>query len=168
MYDYDVRNWVYTLFLFWCLLEQQHMKMSSWWTEVDFSVLAAPPAGHRGTLHGPGCVAEASPISLTNTGESACVTNTCHLSSASLDEEQIASWCGTHRGWFRHISLFFFVVESLLCLPDAPWRPMGTCSSVKTPKTLLHDHCCAAKMVLSGFIYLLLFFFHFKVFFSYS
>lgn len=120
-------HWVHDLAFIWCLLEQQHMKMSSLWTEVDFSVLAAPPAGHRGTLHDPGCVAEASPISLTNTGERACVTNTCHLSSASLDEEQIASWCGTHRGWFRHISLFLLLLWKVFCVylmhRDDQWAP---------------------------------------------
>lgn len=114
MYDYDFRNWVYTFgpwaffFFLLFLLEQQHMKMSFLWTKVEFSVLAAPSPGHRGTLHDPGCVAEASPISLTNTGETACVTNTCHFSSASVGEKQIISWCGTHRGWLRHISFFFF------------------------------------------------------------
>lgn len=150
---------VFFFFLLLFLLEQQHMKMSFLWTKVEFSVLAAPSPGHRGTLHDPGCVAEASPISLTNTGETACVTNTCHFSSASVGEKQIISWCGTHRGWLRHISFFFLLRKVFICFLVAPWRPMDTCSSVKTPKTLHHDHCCAAKMVLSGFIFFLCFFF---------
>lgn len=137
-----VRELVFVCFL----LEQQHMKMSFLWTEVDFSDLAASPAGYRGALHDPGCVAEATTDFLD-----VCVTNTCPFPSASVDREHIASWCGTHRGWLRHISFSFCCGKSFVFIECT----MTTNGHLKHQKPFAK---ITAKMVLWVVLFMYVFF----------